>query len=39
MGCGLLTHISQIKLDVEKRIYIIETVIFRGEYSQGNIKK
>jgi hypothetical protein len=28
------THISQIKMDVKKEIYIIENVILRGEYSK-----
>ena len=32
-------HISQIKMDVEKGIYMIVTENFRGEYSKGNIQK
>jgi len=30
----MLTHISQIVIDVENEIYILENVIFRGEYSK-----
>jgi len=30
----LWTHISQIVIDVENEIYILETVNFRGEYSK-----
>ena len=30
----LLTHISQIVIDVENEIYILENVILRGEYSK-----
>jgi len=29
-----LTHISQIVIDVENEIYILENVILRGEYSK-----
>jgi hypothetical protein len=28
------THISQIVIDVENEIYILENVILRGEYSK-----
>jgi len=34
MEFGLLPHISQIVIDVENEIYILENVILRGEYSK-----
>jgi hypothetical protein len=35
----LSSHISQIKMDIDKRIYSIENAIVRAEYSESKVNK
>jgi hypothetical protein len=35
----LLAHISQIKMDIDKRIYNIENAFPRAEYSESKANK
>jgi hypothetical protein len=38
-GSSMLSHISQIKMDIDKRIYNIENAFPRAEYSESKANK